>query len=181
MNEDLFAECNLQFSQNRPVAVCIKKKVFLALLFLSIQRKRRNCFQFYVRHIVCLEHVHRRSIFMSERKVEIHHSTAMTVPVEFGADLALGFEIKVQPNIPMNTTTVVSEKPLIPGLFQIAAYADDARSVSALKNALASNRLPLNEMTLDAERLEAILRNIADKKKALARRDPTRRFEKSSV
>lgn len=118
---------------------------------------------------------------MRERNVESHHSTTMTIPVEFGTDLRLDLQIKAQPNTPMNATNLISEKPLIPGLFQIAAYADDARSVSALKNAMASNRLPLNEMTLDAERLEAILKNMAEKKKVLARRASIRRFEKSLV
>lgn len=118
---------------------------------------------------------------MSERNVESHHSTTMTIPVEYGTDLAFSFQIKAQPNTPMNTTAIVSEKPLIPGLFQIAAYADEAKSVSELKNALASNRLPLNEMTLDAESLEAILKNIAEKKKTTVRRHTIRRFEKSLV
>ena len=79
----------------------------------------------------------------------------------------------------MNTPTVISEKPLIPGLFQIAACADDTKSVSALKNALAEHRMALNEMMLDPERLEAILKNIAQKKKASGQRNSIDRFEKS--
>jgi len=118
---------------------------------------------------------------MCERNVESLYPTTMTVPIEFGTELPFNFQIKAQPNTPMNATNVLTEKPLIPGLFQIAAYADDARSVSALKNAVASNRLPLNEIALDAERLEAILKNLAEKKKAWARRASMRRFEKSPV
>lgn len=79
----------------------------------------------------------------------------------------------------MSTPILISEKPLIPGLFQIAAYADDAQSVSALKNALASQRMPLNDMMLDPEKLEAILKNIAQKKKASMRRNSVQRFEKA--
>jgi hypothetical protein len=116
---------------------------------------------------------------MRGRNVEIHHSITMTVPVEFGIESLFDFRIKPQPNTPVNAPNIISETPLIPGLFQIAAYADDARSVSALKNAVASNRLPLNEMTRGGERLEAILKNLAGKKKAWARRASGRRFEKS--
>lgn len=101
---------------------------------------------------------------MCERNVESHHSTTMTVPVEFGSELLFDFQIKAQPNTPMNAANILPEKPLIPGLFQIAAYADDARSVPALKDAVASNRLSLNEMTLDTERLETILKNFVEKK-----------------
>ena len=118
---------------------------------------------------------------MCERNVESHCSTTMTIPVEFGIDLRLDLQIKAQPNTPMNAMNIISEKPLIPGLFQIAAYADDARSVSALKNALASNRLPLNDITFEAGRLEAVLKNIAGRKKSMVRRTSVRRFEKSLV
>jgi hypothetical protein len=116
---------------------------------------------------------------MSERKIESHFSATITIPVEFGADWPFTFQIKVKPNTTMNTTTVVSEKPLIPGLFQIAAYANDARSVSALKNALAMNRVPVNEMMIDPERLEAILKNIAQRKKISSQRNSVQRFEKT--
>jgi hypothetical protein len=118
---------------------------------------------------------------MCERNVENYNSITMTVPVEFGNELPFDLRIKAQPNTPMNATNIIPEKPLIPGLFQIAAYADDAGSVSALKNAVASNRLPLNQVTLETERLEAILKNLVENKKAWARRAPGRRFEKSPV
>jgi len=121
------------------------------------------------------------SIFMYERNVESYHPITMTVPVKFGTELPFDFRIKAQPNTPMNATNIISEKSLIPGLFQIAAYADDARSVSALKNAVELNRLPLNEMTLDAGGLEAILKNIAEKKRVVARRGSARRCEKNLV
>ena len=103
----------------------------------------------------------------------------MAVPVAFETDLPLNFQIKVKPSLTMNTPTIISEKPLIPGLFQIAACADDARSVSALKNALALNRMPLNEMMIDPERVEAILKKIAQKKKASSQRISVQRFEKT--
>jgi hypothetical protein len=117
--------------------------------------------------------------FMSERNVENPQSISITIPVEFGTGSPLNFHIKVKPNITMSTPILISEKPLIPGLFQIAAYADDAQSVSALKNALASQRMPLNDMMLDPEKLEAILKNIAQKKKASMRRNSVQRFEKA--
>jgi hypothetical protein len=112
---------------------------------------------------------------MCERNVKIRHSATMTVPVELGIEWPFDFQNKAQLNTPMSTTNIISQKALIPGLFQIAAYADDARSVSALKNAVASNRLLLNDMTLDAERLEAVLKNRAEKRKAWVRRASVRR------
>ncbi|HTR43034.1 MAG TPA: hypothetical protein VMH87_15575 [Pseudomonadales bacterium] len=115
---------------------------------------------------------------MNEREAERQHATRITIPVEFGISSPFSFQIKVQPNAPMNPS-IVSEKPLIPGLFQIAACANDARSVSALKNALASHRMPLNDMMLDPEKIEAILKNIAQKKKAFLQRSSTCHFEKS--
>jgi|SRR5215469_8675292 len=121
------------------------------------------------------------SVFMCERNVENYHSTTMTVPVEFGTEFPFDSQIKAQPNTPMNATNIIPEKSLIPGLFQIAAYADDATSVSALKTAVASNRLPLNEMTFDAKGLDAILKNLVEKKKAIVRRAAARRFETSLV
>jgi hypothetical protein len=120
-----------------------------------------------------------RKFFMNERKIENHHAISLTVPVEFGTDLPFTFQIKVKPNPAMNTPTIISEKPLIPGLFQIAACADDARSVSALKNALALNRMPLSEMMIDPEKLEAILKKIAQKKKASSQRISVQSFEKT--
>ncbi len=118
---------------------------------------------------------------MNEHNVESLHSISIPIPLEFGTDVSFYFQIKVKPNAPMNTPPTISEKPLIPGLFQIAAYADDARSVSALKNALALNRLPLNEMMIDPERVEAILKKIAQKKKASSQRISVQRFEKTLV
>jgi hypothetical protein len=178
MNEERFAGCNLQLLQNTAVAVCIKVRSFL-----SVYSLKRWIFSKFISGISPAKNlpVTIPSIFMCERNVESHHSTTMTIPVEFGTDLQFDLQIKAQANTPMNAINIISEKPLIPGLFQIAAYADDARSVSALKNAMASNRLPLNEMALDAERLEAILKNMAEKKKAQGRRTSIRPFEKSLV
>jgi hypothetical protein len=68
----------------------------------------------------------------------------------------------------MNSTEI-SEKSLIPALFQIASRADDIQSVRALKHALASSRTPLAEMMLDAKRLEGILKALGKKKKAVRR------------
>ena len=73
--------------------------------------------------------------------------------------------------------TEISEKSLIPALFQIASRADDIGSVRALRRALASSRTPLAEMMLDAKRLEGILKGLGKRKKA-ARRAAANRPEK---
>ncbi len=75
-----------------------------------------------------------------------------------------------------------SEKPLIPALFQIAARADELQSLESLpavQNALAMDRASRSEMMLDAEKLDAVLKTIAAKKKKPApRREAARHFEK---
>lgn len=86
----------------------------------------------------------------------------MGIPVQFGIDLPSCVEIKSQKY--MNTTQV-SEKPLIPALFQIAACANDSKSLLALKDVLALSRIPLGDVMMDPERLEAIVKGIARKKK----------------
>lgn len=74
-----------------------------------------------------------------------------------------------------------SEKPLIPALFQIAACADNIRSISALKNALSMNRIPIADMMLDPDKIEAMLKSISRRKKISSRQIPTDRFSKETV
>jgi hypothetical protein len=98
------------------------------------------------------------------------------IPAQFSADLAPRMQVNPQPQYSMNPTEV-SEKSLIPALFQIAARADDIESVRALRHALASSRTPLAEMMLDAKRVEGILKALGKRKKAL-RRVTSGRLEK---
>lgn len=56
---------------------------------------------------------------------------------------------------------------------------DEAESVPVLKSALAMGRIPLAEMMLDAQKLEAALKAIVRKKKMAARRLAAGRFVKS--
>jgi len=98
--------------------------------------------------------------------------SAMEIPVQFAADLALHSQLQIQPLQPMNPTA--PEKSLIPALFQIAARADEIGSIRALRNALAANRTPLHEMMLNAEKVEGILKGFGKKKKSTARRTPAR-------
>ena len=75
-----------------------------------------------------------------------------------------------------------SEKPLIPALFQIAARADELQSLESLpavKNALDKDRAARSEIMLDAEKLDAVLKAVAaKKKKSSTRRIPSGRFDK---
>lgn len=78
----------------------------------------------------------------------------------------------------MNNPDVPSDKPLIPALFQIAARADELQSLSAVRNALALGRASRAEIMLNAEKLDAVLRSVAaKKKKTVARRLSSGRFE----
>lgn len=76
----------------------------------------------------------------------------------------------------MTTRVFASKKPLIPALFQMAALADDPKALPALKNALGMGALRMDEASLDAERLDAILKAIIKKRKPSARRFSTDRI-----
>jgi hypothetical protein len=73
-------------------------------------------------------------------------------------------------NPSMKNPAIPSDKSLMPALFQIAARADDPESVVELRSALATGKMPLAEMMLNAEKLEAILKAIVRRKKPAARR-----------
>ena len=98
------------------------------------------------------------------------------VSIQFADDLPLHFPVIIQSQDPMNNPSISSEKPLIPALFQIAAHADEAESMSALRRALSSSPTPVAEMMLDPGKLEAVLREIARKKKGAPRRVSEKRF-----
>jgi hypothetical protein len=86
--------------------------------------------------------------------------------VEFAAELPLSVPVKIQSQYSMNRPSGISEKSIIPALFQIAARADDTKLASALRNVLTLKESPLSEKILDREKLEGILKAIAKRKKA---------------
>ena len=101
----------------------------------------------------------------------------MEIPIQFVTDLPRFISIKIQPQHSMNhplQTITTPQKPLIPALFQIAARAEEVESVPALKNAVVQGRGPASEMMLDPEKLEAVLKAIAKRKKPDVRRMPAR-------
>jgi hypothetical protein len=107
---------------------------------------------------------------------------AKEIPIQFTEGSPCCFPIKIQPpNIMSQLSNNASEKPLIPALFQIAACADNIRSISALKNALSMNRIPIADMMLDPDKIEAMLKSISRRKKISSRQIPTDRFSKETV
>lgn len=102
--------------------------------------------------------------------------------VEFWIDLPLSFPIKIQSHTTMNPMPIISENPLIPALFQIAAHADELKSISIRQNSFALNRIPIAEnMMLNPEKLAEILNGIAQKKKTSGRRYAANRFGKNLI
>jgi hypothetical protein len=99
--------------------------------------------------------------------------SAPTIPIVFLPDSPSRLQVKIQPQMSMTPPDAHSEKPLIPALFQIAARADELQSLEslpALKNALAMDRAFRSEIMLDAEKLDAVLKAAAAKKKKSAPR-----------
>ena len=76
--------------------------------------------------------------------------------------------------------TAMAEKPLIPGLFQIAAYADFPEAMPVHGNSLASARMSLSDVLLNPKKLEAVLKAIARRERTGARRAATDRPGKRS-
>jgi hypothetical protein len=83
-------------------------------------------------------------------------------------------QLKFKTLNPMKNPAIPSDKSLMPALFQIAARADDPESVVELRSALATGKMPLAEMMLNAEKLEAMLKAIVRRKKPAARRASSR-------
>jgi len=73
--------------------------------------------------------------------------------------------------------TMIARRPLIPGLFQIAACAGGPAPVQKTS---ALGETPFAEMMLDPKKLEAILRTITRLEKTTARRISTSRLAKMS-
>lgn len=75
----------------------------------------------------------------------------------------------------MNPTfEIMNERPLIPGLFQLAAYAGGPTP----QNIFTLGQTPFAEMMLNPQKLEAILKSIARPEKPAARRIPADRLVK---
>lgn len=98
------------------------------------------------------------------------------IPVQFSVDLPLHYEIKIRPNYFIAALAVASKKPLIPALFQMAALASDPKAMPALKSVLETGRAPLDDAMLDPERIDAVVRAIARKKKPAGRRATANRI-----
>lgn len=107
-------------------------------------------------------------------------SLVTEIPIDFTIDLPLCFPIKIQPEDFMNHAIISAQRPLIPALFQIAGRADDLKALPSFKSALALGHTPLSEMMLDPEKLEEILRTVAQKKKG-ARRVSEKRLSVSDA
>ena len=103
----------------------------------------------------------------------------MNIPIQFVPDLPLSFQIRIQPQSPMSPVLrYTMEKPLMPALFQIAACADDVKSLSELRNALILGSVPPAEMLSDPQKLEDVLKTIAKKKRPAPRRaSPSRTYK----
>jgi hypothetical protein len=72
------------------------------------------------------------------------------------------FTIKIQSHMPMNLPSqkTVEKKPLVPGLFQIAALANDFK-IPMQRAVFAFGRSPFSEVMLNPQKLEAILQKIS--------------------
>jgi len=102
--------------------------------------------------------------------------TAPAIPVHFLFDSPRCLQIKIQPQKFMLSPDAPSDKPLIPALFQIAARAEELQSLESLpavRNALAMDLASRSEIMLDAEKLDAVLKAVAAKKKKTAPRRPS--------
>ncbi len=103
---------------------------------------------------------------MSECQIEGRFPTRGNIPVEFGSDLLLCFQIKIQPTEVMKHPNALLEKSFEPGLFRLAALANDIKSVKARGRALALSHTPLAEMMFDPHKLEAILKRMSGRRKS---------------
>ena len=111
------------------------------------------------------------------KELSVIRSGVVKIPVDFSDDLPLCFPIEIQLQNSMNNSTIMSEKPLLPGLFQLIAQADKPESVPILRRALTMSRVSLAEMSLDSERLEEVLNAMAKKKKSERRTaNPSKNF-----
>jgi hypothetical protein len=97
---------------------------------------------------------------------------ACGIPIHFPTDSSCAFQIKMQLNMLMNPTfqTMTAERPLIPGLFQLAACAGGPGPMSVPQNANALGQTPCAEMMLNPKKIESILKTIARLEKPVARR-----------
>ena len=76
--------------------------------------------------------------------------------------------------------TMIARKPLVPGLFQIAACAGGPGPAPVLQDNPALRATHFAEMMLNPKKLEAILKTIARLEKRAVRRISTARLPKMS-
>jgi hypothetical protein len=96
-------------------------------------------------------------------------STRKGIPIDFSAELPLRVPIKIQPQYSMSQPSVISEKTLLPALFQIAARFDNAKMPAAVRSILTLQSDSLPEKMLNHEKLDGILKAIAKRKKTARR------------
>jgi hypothetical protein len=96
-------------------------------------------------------------------------STGRGIPVQFIAEPSRCVPIKIQSPYAAGKSSGISEKSIMPALFQLAARVDDSRLAPAFRNVLTLNREIHPEKMLDREKLEGILKAIAKRKKTVRR------------
>jgi hypothetical protein len=130
--------------------------------------KRLFCFSATTKTLMSRQQI--KSELVKFRKRGGFYSTTRRIPIQFAVDPPVHYQVKVRPYYFMTPLAFASKKPLIPALFQMAALADDPKALPALKSALGTGQLPLHEAMLDAEKLDAVLKAIARKRKPATRR-----------
>jgi hypothetical protein len=114
-------------------------------------------------------HMNERQVNNDGKQTSKFTPARLGIPIEFAVESPLNVPVKILPQYSMNHPSRISEKSIIPALFQIAARADDVKPATALRNVLALKESPLSEKLLDREKLEEILKAIAKRKKATRR------------
>jgi hypothetical protein len=84
------------------------------------------------------------------------------------ADSSLAMKIEPEQSMSNRFQIALSKRPLMSSLFQVAARADDLQPEPALKSSPAGHT-SLAELMLNPQKLEAVLKAIAKKKKPAGR------------
>jgi hypothetical protein len=93
---------------------------------------------------------------------------ALGIPVRYTADSSLAMKIEPEHSMSNRFQIALSKRPLMSSLFQVAACADDLQPEPALKSSPAGHTR-LAELMLNPQKLEAVLKAIAKKKKPAGR------------
>lgn len=97
---------------------------------------------------------------MSDCRVEDDFPTWINFTVDF--ETVSAFK-KIQPKDFMNHPTAILEKSFESGLFRLAAFANDIKSVKARERVLALSQTSPDKMMFDPRILESILEGISRK------------------